>query len=391
MLKRHWLAFTVFIIVAVWLVWRLLSGSSVDTRRAERPPTAVEIDSATYGPITEIRLLTGTVMPHTRYIIAPKVAGRLLEIRKRIGDPVHPGEVVARLDNEEYVQAVREAEANLAVANASLVEARSSLALARQELERAQSLQQKGVASQSELDVTKTQFEARDAGLKLAEAQVDSRQSSLDLARLRLNYTNLTSSSAGFIGERFVDEGALLPVNASVLSVVTYDRVFIRTSVVDRDYARVHKGMKAQVEVDAFPGRLFPGEITQVAPVIDPNSRNAELEVTVPNDSLLLKPGMFARIRVELNHKSNAQLIPTQALTKQDGQTGVFVVDTSTLTAQYVVVTTGIENQGQMEILDPMLTGPVVTLGQHLLRDGSKVILPKKTTADSSPARGRRP
>ncbi len=349
-----------------------------------RPSVAVEVDSIGSASVIQTRSLTGTVIPHSRYVISPKVAGRLMQIHKRIGDSVTAGEVVAKLDNDEYFQAVRETEANLNVAKANLLEAESALELANQELNREKSLQEKGIASFSELDAAQIQFNAREAGLKLAQAQIISRQSSLDLARIRLDYTNLTASSTGYIGERFVDEGALLSANSPVLSVVTFDKVFIRTSIVERDYAQIRIGMTAVIEVDAYPGRQFNGIVARIAPVIEQNSRNAEMELEVPNDSLFMKPGMFARINLILQHKERAQLVPSQAVIQQGGKSGVFIVDNQTSTVNFIQVSTGIVNPDFTEVLKPKLNGLVVTLGQHLLKDGSSVILPKSSESKSS-------
>jgi len=367
------------LIILLWIILRSTGGSGDKSERFNRPSVAVEVDSVRFASVTETRSLTGTVIPLSRYVISPKVSGILMQIRKRIGDKVSAGEVVAKLDNEEYIQAVIEAEANLTITQANLMEAESSLELARQELSRAKSLQEKGIASSAELDGAQTQFNAREAGLKLAQAQMASRQSSLDLARIRLDYTNLSASSAGYIGERFVDEGTLLSVNTPVLSVVTFDRVFIRTSIVERDYSRIQTGMKAVVEVDAYPGRHFYGVVARIAPIIEQNSRNAELELEIPNDSLLLKPGMFARIKLILQHKEKTQLIPSQAVVQQDGKRGVFILNSKETTVSFIPVTTGIVNTDLTEVIEPELNGLVITLGQHLLKDGSHVILPESS------------
>jgi RND family efflux transporter MFP subunit len=274
------------------------------------------------------------------------------------------------------------------MAQANLLEAESSLELAQEEMTRAASLKDKGFSSDAELDAARTQFSARDAGLKQAQAQVVSRESSLALARIRLDYTNLAASSPGYIGERFTDEGALLTVNAPVLSVVTFDRVYVRSTVVERDYGVIRPGMEAITEVDAWPGRQFPGLVARIAPQIEQNSRSAELELEVPNDSLLLKPGMFARINLVLQRKGNARLAPSRALIEGDNGRGLFTVEGQEPTARFVHVTTGIVNADFTEILDPEVTGSVVTLGQHLLTDGCRVILP--VASARAPAGGER-
>jgi len=341
-----------------------------------RPPVAVEIDSVRTGPIQEVRQFTGTIHPRNRYILSPKLSGRLVGIPKNIGDPVRRGEVLAELDDAEYQQAVREAEANLMIAQASLAEAESQLVLATQELERVQKLKDKGYASASEYDAATTAHEAQQSRLKLARAQVDQREAALSSARIRLDYTRLTASEPGLIGERFVDEGALLAPNAPVLSVVAIDQVFVRTTIVERDYGRVHVGQQAAVDVDAFPGRGFIGRVARIAPLLEETSRMAQMEVEVANESLELKPGMFARVNVVLAERDRAILVPSRAVVDRAGIPAVFLLDVEKKTVRQVPVEVGIVTADQTEILSPAIDGLVITLGQHLLADGSPVILP---------------
>ncbi|HNS73575.1 MAG TPA: efflux RND transporter periplasmic adaptor subunit, partial [bacterium] len=222
-----------FLLFLLWRIAVLIFGGSDNAKRGSgQLPVAVETDSVRYEPIEEIRQFTGSVYPIYQYILAPKVSGRLLSIRKRIGDWVRAGEVVAVIDDAEYQQALREAEANLKIAEASLIEAQSQAILAAQELERVRLLKEKGIAAQAEFDVASSNEVARKSRLELAQAQVEQRQAALKSAQIRLNYTRLTASEPGFIGERFVDEGALLSVNSAVVSVVGIDRVIVRTTIV---------------------------------------------------------------------------------------------------------------------------------------------------------------
>lgn len=367
-------------LIAIALIFRIIQlltrtpGGSPP--RGQRPPVAVEIDSVRYGPISELRQFVGTVQPLYRYLVAPKVAGRVVEIRKRIGDPVRANEVVARIDDAEYQQALREAEASLKIAQASLTEAQSQFALARQELERVQQLKEKGIASPAELDAATTNYEAQQSRLKLAQAQVEQREAALRSAQIRLNYTVLTAPAPGFTGERFVDEGALLAANAPVISVVGIEKVIVRTTVSERDYGRLEPGQPASVMVDAYPERRFSGTLARIAPLLREESRMAEVEVEVANDSLILKPGMFARVTVVLASSDQAQLVPSRAVVTRDGQKAVFVVDSTGSTVHLVPITTGIVTPELTQVLSPRLNGPVVTLGQHLLADGNPVLLP---------------
>jgi len=247
----------------------------------------------------------------------------------------------------------------------------------------------KELASNAEVDAAVSDFTAKESRYRLAQAQVEQRQASLESSRIRLGYTRLTATRAGYIGERFVDEGALLASNAAVASVIEIGSIIVRTTITERDYRLISPGQKAEVAVDAFSGRTFSGRVARIAPMLLEDSRVAQMEVEVRNDSLLLKPGMFARVRVMIASKSRAQIVPTRSIVNQGGGSGVFMVPDNETVARYVPVQTGISTTALTAILSPVLEGRAVTLGQHLLQDGSPVLLPKSLPEEApGPAEG---
>jgi RND family efflux transporter MFP subunit len=269
-----------------------------------------------------------------------------------------------------------EAEANLKIAQASLNETVSQFELAEQEFRRVRALNEKGIASPSELDAAASNYTAQESRLKLAKAQVEQREASLKSAQIRLNYTVLMAAAPGFIGERFVDEGSLLAPNSPVMSVIGIDTVIIKTTIIERVYGRIEVGQTAEIEVDAYPTKRFYGKVTQIAPMLQEISRVAKTEVKVANDSLFLKPGMFAKLQVVLAEKKSAQTVPAEALVSRGGENGIFMVEANSKLARYVPVKLGIIAKDKIEILSPKIEGLVITLGQHLLEDGSALILP---------------
>ncbi|HPG41555.1 MAG TPA: efflux RND transporter periplasmic adaptor subunit [bacterium] len=363
------------IILLVRIIALIINSGKQETRGPMQAPVAVKVDSVRYELIQQERQFTGSIHPLYRYIVSPKVSGRIIQVHKRIGDWVNRGDLIATLDDAEYQQAVMEADAALRIAKASLVEAKSQFELSRQELERAKQLQEKGIASPSELDAATTTFEAQNSRLELAYAQVEQREASLKSAQIRLGYTQLSATEPGFIGERFVDEGGLIAVNSSVVSVVGIKKVIVRTTVIERDYGLLRIGQQGKIEVDAYPGKSFTGTVTRIAPMLQEASRVAQMEVEVNNDSLLLKPGMFTRVTIVLEKKSSAQVVPLSALIGHNGANGVYMVNYQDKTARFVAVETGISTEDKVEIVSPELNGLVVTLGQHLLEDGGSVIL----------------
>ena len=362
-----------FIVVLGIRIVLLVTKSSGGNQQFLAGAVAVEVGTIAYGPIEDIRQFTGSVYPYNQYVVAPKVSGRVIQIRKRIGDHVSRGELIARIDDAEYVQALREAEASLKIAKASVAESASQLELARQEKERMESLRDKGLASTAEMDATLTNYLAQESRYKLAQAQVEQREAALNTAKIRLGYTQLSASRPGFIGERFVDEGALLAPNTAVVSVIEIDSVIVRTTITERDYGLIEAGQRVEVAVDAFPHRSFPGRVSRIAPMLQEASRVAQMEVEVKNDSLLLKPGMFAGVSVMIASKERAQIVPSEAVVSRGEETGIFSIQSGEAIAHYFPVKTGIVTPRLTEIISPRLEGLVVTLGQHLLNDGSPV------------------
>lgn len=366
-------AFLLFL--AYRIVLLVAGGGEGDSGRFGSPQVAVEVDVVRHEHIQDRRQFTGSIYPLYQYIVAPKVSGRVMEINVRIGDWVESGEVIARIDDAEYQQDVLEAEANLRISQANLAESKSQFELAKQELDRVRSLQEKGIASPSELDAAATNHEALESRVELARAQVEQRLAALNSAKIRLGYTVLRGTEPGFVGERFVDEGGLLATNSPVVSVIGIDTVIVRTTVIERVYGQIELGQPAQIEVDAYPDKSFGGKVSRLAPMLDQASRVAQLEVEVANDSQLLKPGMFCRVNVVLAEKDSAQVVPSRSVVRRGESEGIFLVDQEGSTARYVPVELGITTPEMSEVLSPPIEGLVVTIGQHLLEDGSRVVV----------------
>jgi len=129
------------------------------------------------------------------------------------------------------------------------------------------------------------------------------------------------------------------------------------------------------VITDLFPDREFEASVSTVAPILKEAVRQAEVNVEVPNSDMLLKPGMFVRVKIEFSRKEDVLSVPLEAIVSRDGEQGVFLVEDDGQRVSFVSVRTGLVYEGRAEVVDPPLDGMVVTLGHHLLEDGSSVML----------------
>lgn len=377
----------VFVLFIGWQIYQraFKSGSQSGMQRMTMP-IAVEIDAVKKATIRDIGNFTGTLIPKSKFTIAPKISGRLEKLMVNIGDKVERGQLIAVLDDEEYSQQVIQAQADLKVAEANLEESLSSLNVAERELERVQELHKKGIAADSELDSAKGVYTAQNSRHKMALAQVANREAALKAAQVRLSYTKIrasweTKGEFRVVGERFVDEGALLMMNTPILSILEINPLIAVIHVTDKDYFRIKKGQSAIISTDALPGKSVPGEIARIAPLLQETSREARIEIEILNPGEIFKPGMFINAQIEYTMHADTTVVPVSAVVKRDNQQGIFLANIENKKAQFVPVKVGIANGELAEIVEPRaLSGFVVTMGQHLLVHGSPIILPEKET-----------
>ena len=365
-----------------WQVYEKASASNKGSnRRGRNVPVAVEIAPVKMASIREIGQFTGSLYPLTEFRVAPKIAGRLERILVNIGDTVKGGQLVAVLDDEEYRQQVSQAHAELEVAQANIQERRNTLENAKREYDRTVSLRKKKIASESQLDAAGSEYRNQQAKVRVANAQVAQKKAALEMARVRLSYSQIRvpeNNTSGYqvVGERFVDQGAMLAANTPLVTILDIGRLTAVIHVIERDYSKIQPGLNAVVTTDAFPGKTFSGRIIRIAPLLKEKSREARVEIEVPNDQKLLKPGMFVRVKIQFDQHDNATVVPVASLVKRDGNQGIFLADLERQSARFVLVTVGIVNGTAAEILNPPISGSVVTLGHHLLEDGATILLP---------------
>ncbi len=355
------------------------AGSS-KSGKASRP-APVEVTQIQRGSIALQRTFSGELEALAEFVVAPKVSGRVERVLLNIADTVKRGQVVAELDNDEYVQAVAQAQADLVVARANLSGAKSALEIANREFKRTESLLKRGIASDSEFDAARQDQLAKQAQLKVAAAKVTKAESSLETANIRLGYTKVTAGWTGgdehrVVAERYVDEGQTVAANAPLLSIVELHPIVGVVYVTERDYARLKPGQLVSLKTDAYPGEQFTGQIERIAPVFRKSTRQARIEMTIDNPQHRLKPGMFIRTTIVLAQVPEAIIVPEQALTIRDDRSGVFIVSGDGQSVVWREVKVGIREGDRVQVEGQGLSGRVITLGQQLVKDGSAITIP---------------
>lgn len=360
--------------------WRMHEEQKAPARK--KIAIAVEAVLPEKRRIRDTRTFTGTLKPWSLFEVAPKVGGRLVEINFDIGDRITGGSMIARIDETEYRQAFEQAEADLEVARAKLQEAEVMLDLRKREFERQKALFEKNATTKAQFESAETACRAQEATFRQCGAEVRRSTAALDYARVRLEDCAITAgwapeSQPRFVGTRLVDQGALLSPNQPILSVAELDRLLAVIYVIEGDYPYLRQDQPAVLSTDAYPNEVFEGKVVRIAQVLQESTRQAAVQLEIPNGDYKLKPGMYVRVTLEFASRENATVVPRSALVKRDNRPGVFVLDAQKEIARFIPVESGIVTGDRVEILSPALELPVITLGNHLLTDGVGVLVPE--------------
>ena len=352
-----------------------------------RGPMTVELAKASRASLAEEITVVGNLIGDATVSVVPRAAGRLQDLSVRLGDRVSRGMRIAKIEDFEIVEQVKQAEAAQEVSLATIRQREADLQLAETSVERSRSLFERQLLPKQTLDDNEARYQAALAQIDLARAQNMQSKARLDELRINLANTVITSPVNGFVSKRAVDPGAYVSQQTPVAEVVDITRVRLVANVVEKDLKELETGNQTRVQVDAFPGETFTGRIARVSPVLDPATRTAPIEIEIANPTYRLKPGMYARVGITTQTKKQALVLPSSAVVDLGGRRGVFQLQNET--AVFKTVTVGSEQGLVVEILAGLVEGDeVISTGAGALRDGDRVALPGGRAGGNG--RGRR-
>jgi HlyD family secretion protein len=407
------LAVIVALVAGGWWYWK----SRTATKTAATPVSTAKVER---GPVRQAVSSSGKVVSNLDVEIKCKASGEVIKLPFDISQPVKKGDLLLELDPRDEQQRVRQAEATVRASQARLINARESLALADENLksdrlraeaalaaaqarardarakaERTRELQQKRLASLEETETAETAASQADADaesaaarieeiksqartleqarqqIRIAEAQVDNDQVSLDLARQRLAETRVVSPLDGVVTQRSVQIGQIISSGISnvgggttALVVSDLSRIFVLAAVDESDIGQVRPGQRVKVTVDAFRNREFSGEVVRISPrganVSNVVTFEVKIEVTAA-DKDLLRPEMTATAEILIDERADALLAPADALFRRGGKTWATVVGPGGERSDREV-TAGIGDGRRTEVLSGLAAGDTVLL-----------------------------
>jgi membrane fusion protein (multidrug efflux system) len=318
----------------------------------------VSVEDIQLKSIEEFVSTTGTVYPIVDIELKSEINGKyFLEKSPRtgrtwqLGDVIKKGDVIARLEDEEFVNGIK------------LEVQQLNLELAKSELAKQESLYEKGGVTLKEL---------KDAGASFVNARY-----SLENAEIQIKKTKITSSFDGVITDLpFYTQGSNIPTGSAIVSFMDYDSMYMDINLPEKYVEDISVGQIVRLTNYTIPNDTIEGKISQLSPAINADTRTFKGNIMVNNPGLLMRPGMFVKADIVIAHKDSVIVIPKDIiLSRQRGMT-VYIVDRGV--ANERVISTGLENNKEIEVTRGLeVNQRIVTDGFETLSANAKVSIIK--------------
>ncbi len=296
------------------------AGTSANDSTAVASAIPVRVLPVTRTTIARTVDYTGTIQAYEEVNLAPSTPGRVDKIYVEVGDRVQKGQRLFLMDRTQYY------------AN------KIQLASLEKDLARLDTLLKVGSVKEQLYDQTKAQYEVMKANVDFMEEN-----------------TLLEAPFNGIITGKYLEDGELysgapgMSGKAAVVTIMQINPVKIIVSVSEQYFPLIKRGMTARIVADVYPGQEFSGRIFRVHPTIDPMSRTFRAEVEIPNGKELLRPGMFARLFIDMGREETI-VIPASTLLMQEGTNERFLYVVENGKAVRKLVTPGKRFDDKVEI-----------------------------------------
>jgi len=342
----------------------LAGGCSRKSSTTQKVVSAIPVEVATVktGNLRKVFLFTGNIEPWRQVNVIPDVGGKVVKIYVEVGDLVTRGQILAELDAETFKLRLEQAKAGLAMAQANFEDAKRNW-------KRIKELKEKG-------SVSEQQYEKVQLGYNAANAQLQQARAAFDLAEWQLRVSVMKAPFAGVITGKYMNEGEIInpqmPGGRGVVGLMDFSRVKITVRATEIQVHQISPGQRAEISVDAYPNRVFTGEVYAVSSAADPGSRTFEVQIKVSNPDFALKAGMFCRVEIVVNERNNVLTVPVDAILNEEGKHYAFVIESDRAVKRSVEL--GLQEGTVVELLSGLHEGEkVVTVGKEVVEDNSTV------------------
>ncbi len=331
------------------------NNTSLSQMEIVSPVTVTDI---TYGSIRKTYSTTSTAISHSEAELAAQMTGTyILQINPRtkkpyvLGDKVNANDLIVRIDDRSYENSI------------SIESKRMNLEIAEQELEKQKNLYDKGGV---------TLYDVRNAEVKIISSRLDYENAIINLEKMNVR----APFNGVIVNLPHYTQGAQIPSGSSIVSIMNYSTMLLDINLPESAINDIKVGQEALITHYTIPQDTIIGEITELSPAISAETRTFKGKLLVDNEDLLIRPGMFVKADIVVDHKDLAIIIPKSIIQNNRNRKYVYVVKQGIATLREIQV--GLEDKDNVEVTRGLnRDDQLVIRGYETLRDNSKVKIQK--------------
>lgn len=288
---------------------------------------AVEAVEVVLGTLPLEERMAGSVRARNQTEIFPQVSSTIVEVFVNDGDRVEAGAPLVRLQDAEYRERLRQAEAGLAVAQARVQQAQANLTRVEAAFRRIEAMFERNLVSRADFEAAEADALSARADLQLMQAQRVQAEALVNERREDLAQTVIRAPAAGVVGSRNAEVGQLASSGTPLFVIGDPSDMLVEVTLTQRMLAYIERGTPAHIAVDGVPEQAIEAEISRISPFLHSVTRTTRAEIELPQSTDFLRPGMYVTVDVLYGETDTAPLIPNSAIYRhpRDGRTGVFV------------------------------------------------------------------
>ncbi len=287
----------------------------------------VEVEPVQRRTITQIVTATGKIQSETQVDISAEVSGEIISLPFKEGDHVSQGDLVLKIIPDVYYLQLQQQQAGVNVQRRNLESQEVTLKRYELELNRIKTLYDKGLATQSELDIAQSNVDQTLAQMNTTRAQINQQQAGVNSVRYDISKTTIYAPISGTVttlnnepGEKVL--GTISNQGSMIMTISDLEKMECQVEVSETDVAKVSIGDTARIEIDAFPNKKFVGVVYEIANSAMTTAAGTQEEVVnfvvkirIVNNDVDLRPGMSCTVDIEVETKDNVLSVPIQSVT----------------------------------------------------------------------------
>lgn len=372
-------AVILLIMVSLWQGVFSHALSETKTDSTEKIPH-IEVKHPLKKDLLRALTLPGDIVPDQEAILYARSSGYLDRLFVDRGSWVKEGEVLAQINAPELVKELEVKKAEFALADPMLRKAEAEWVWKKAQYERARELIKKSpnLISQDQVDELKGKYKMALAELKVVKARYPVLKAMMEKTETLVNFSTIQAPFGGVVMDRWVDEGDFIQSGSTkIVHLMKMNQVRVRIHISEPDVPFVQVGSHVTMTIDEFPGQEWKNLVSRFSWALNRNTKTMMAEIDVKNDPVQIRPGMYARVTLELEKHLQVLTIPASTLVVEGDKMFVFVVKEGV--AKKIPIKTGFDNGIEIEASEGLTDqDDVVISGRNLISDGDAVRITRR-------------